>query len=594
MESSAAIELSTVQSQRAHGRRVLVAEDNRLTSELLKLMLNQRGHHVDTARDGQQALLLLRENDYDVAFLDYDLPRLSGSQVAATIRRESSGRKVPRMIAITADLKELLAQSEGAENLDQLLPLDIDDVETKEKQPTESLDERQEDTIVPLRPAMAAKLVSQEHRSAFENLGYNFLTWPGDIETGRLSARAMRASLGDPQFDGILVREPTSVEKLATLWKEPSLYTLPIIDLTGELGPVADFDGSQLAAIESGELDQMVCAYRNRRALLHRDILLSSELSDMLIGRTFVTGQPIVPHYDPGSTWSVSYNVALPVSAVVPNLETLWQTGLLRRDFFERFHTCPSCNSHRLHVREECAECKSSDLSEGQYIHHFACAYLGPEDDFRQGDSLVCPKCSQELTHFGFDYDRPGSMVTCNSCGHTSSEPSVGFVCLDCNSHVDGEAAATRDLFAYTLTNEGVAFAKHGRSAMGPGNQALRLADVPLELVVALNRSLSGYQQTQMPFVLAELSYLEESAIAQQEGPRAFAMARNLFIENLRARLGDQGLAVKAQSRDYVLFFGVTADAASAGIGTVLSQAQSTLRWPLGVVSQIFGPEAFA
>ena len=62
------------------------------------------------------------------------------------------------------------------------------------------------------------------------------------------------------------------------------------------------------------------------------------------------------------------------------------------------------------------------------------------------------PKCHHELTHFGFDYDRPGTMVMCGRCGHAASEPSVGFVCLDCGAHTDSDVAATRDVFSYQLT----------------------------------------------------------------------------------------------------------------------------------------------
>ena len=56
------------------GRRVLVAEDSPTTHEILKLLLTQRGHHVDIATDGEQALEALRRNHYDVALLDFHLP----------------------------------------------------------------------------------------------------------------------------------------------------------------------------------------------------------------------------------------------------------------------------------------------------------------------------------------------------------------------------------------------------------------------------------------------------------------------------------------------------------------------------------------
>jgi len=70
------------------GRRVLVAEDSPTTHEILKLLLTQRGHHVDIATDGEQALEALRLNRYDVALLDFHLPKMNGLRVASTVRSE--------------------------------------------------------------------------------------------------------------------------------------------------------------------------------------------------------------------------------------------------------------------------------------------------------------------------------------------------------------------------------------------------------------------------------------------------------------------------------------------------------------------------
>ena len=97
-------------SHPAAGRRVLVAEDSPTTHEILKLLLTQRGHHVDIATDGEQALEALRHNHYDVALLDFHLPKMDGLRVATTVRSELPVHARPRLIAITADLPGLLAR----------------------------------------------------------------------------------------------------------------------------------------------------------------------------------------------------------------------------------------------------------------------------------------------------------------------------------------------------------------------------------------------------------------------------------------------------------------------------------------------------
>src|SRR5690348_16022002 len=58
-------------------RRVLIAEDNELTCRQLKELLESEGDlHVDTTRDGRQALEALRENFYSIFLTDLKMPLL--------------------------------------------------------------------------------------------------------------------------------------------------------------------------------------------------------------------------------------------------------------------------------------------------------------------------------------------------------------------------------------------------------------------------------------------------------------------------------------------------------------------------------------
>jgi len=577
-------------------RRILVAEDSPTTHEILKLLLSQRGHQVDIATDGEQALEALRSNRYDVALLDFHLPKMDGLQVATAIRQEAHDQPVPRLIAITADVEGLLAHPGDCDNFDHVLPkpLDIYQVARVVEEQAEIADIEVEAP----RPAPTAPIAAEHAtvpRSPFEDLGYNLLTWPGDMEAGRLSARAMQASLGDPRFDGILVKAPVSVEQLGALWHTKALYVLPIVDLTGDLGPVADIDGSKLTALDRVQLDQVLRDFHDRRARLHRDLRFSVDLAEQLVGRAFVSNRPLKPAYDPHSKWLVSYDVALSAAVVAREAESLCERGLMRRVFFDRFHVCPGCDSLRLHVREECGQCHSADLEEEQYLHHFRCAHQGPEPDFRRGDKLVCPKCRYELTHFGFDYDRPGSMVVCHACGHAASEPAVGFVCLDCGSHTDSELAPPRDVYTYHLTDDGVGFAEHGQSLLGSASQAVRFAELPLELVIALNAAAKKFNETHEPFTLINIVYSNEREVVAQQGARAFVKARDLFIENLRSSLNSEtDLVVKGQSHDFVLVGGSKPDQAKADFDLLLVRAENTLRHDIDPSFQAFGPEDFA
>jgi len=579
------------------GRRVLVAEDSPITHELLKLLLNQRGHQVDIVTDGPQALEALRAHDYDVALLDFHLPGMDGLQVAAALKKSANGRKLPRLVAITADVEGLLSHAEGCENFDHIIPkpLDIYQVGKLVEEQAE-IGERQAAAKPAARtmPTRPEAVPAPPPPSFFDTLGYQFIAWPEDLEATRLSARGMQATLGDPRFDGILIREPVSADELVTIWRRKALYVLPVIDLTGTLGAKADLDGTKLSAQDADEIAQLIRRFQDQRARLHRDLLLTENLSEELLGRVFVSGRPLSAALDPDSRSLVSYNTTLSGPLVAREAESLCEKGLFEREFFDRFHVCSRCESSRMHVREECSSCRSADLIEEPYLHHFKCAYQGPESEFRRGDDLICPKCRRELSHFGFDYDRPGTMVVCRACGHAASEPAVGFVCLDCDAHADSERCATRDVYSYRLTDQGVGFAEFGRAFLGQTNDALRFADLPIELIVALNTAAKRYNEEKVPFTLVNITYEKEREITAEHGARQFAQARDLFIENLRAALPKADTVVKGQTYDFALLRDIGPPEARAEFGRLHEAAQRTVRYDLGAKLQAFGAEDFS
>jgi PAS domain S-box-containing protein len=67
--------------------RVLLAEDTRANQKLVIHVLGKRGHHVAIAADGQQALDLVEQQEFDVVLMDVQMPRLDGFQVTAAIRK---------------------------------------------------------------------------------------------------------------------------------------------------------------------------------------------------------------------------------------------------------------------------------------------------------------------------------------------------------------------------------------------------------------------------------------------------------------------------------------------------------------------------
>ena len=68
--------------------RILVVEDDRKAARFLKQGLEEEGHAVDLAADGDEGAYLGHLNPYDLIILDVMLPKRTGLDLAAELRRD--------------------------------------------------------------------------------------------------------------------------------------------------------------------------------------------------------------------------------------------------------------------------------------------------------------------------------------------------------------------------------------------------------------------------------------------------------------------------------------------------------------------------
>ena len=67
-------------------KRVLVVDDEKLIVKGIRFSLIQDGMEVDCAYDGEEALEMARNNEYDMILLDVMLPKMDGFTVCQMIR----------------------------------------------------------------------------------------------------------------------------------------------------------------------------------------------------------------------------------------------------------------------------------------------------------------------------------------------------------------------------------------------------------------------------------------------------------------------------------------------------------------------------
>lgn len=85
--------------------RILVVDDNRMNRLLLGRGLEQQGHSVAFAEDGQEALDRLRREEFDLMLLDVLMPRVDGFEVLGEMKKDPRLRDLP--VIVTSALDEL-------------------------------------------------------------------------------------------------------------------------------------------------------------------------------------------------------------------------------------------------------------------------------------------------------------------------------------------------------------------------------------------------------------------------------------------------------------------------------------------------------
>jgi PAS domain S-box-containing protein len=93
-------------SNKFKGYRVLVVEDNTFAQEIIQKHLLNLGVDYLLAEDGEKALTLLEEQDFDLVLMDIQMPVMNGIETTELIRQQEKYASLP-IIALSAGVTEL-------------------------------------------------------------------------------------------------------------------------------------------------------------------------------------------------------------------------------------------------------------------------------------------------------------------------------------------------------------------------------------------------------------------------------------------------------------------------------------------------------
>ncbi len=106
-------------------KRILVADDEESIRWVLSKSLTKQGYQVDLAKDGKEALLMSRKQNYDLAVLDIKMPGITGLELLSKFQEESPQSLIVIMTAESSMKNAVEAMKRGA--YDYLTkPFDLD------------------------------------------------------------------------------------------------------------------------------------------------------------------------------------------------------------------------------------------------------------------------------------------------------------------------------------------------------------------------------------------------------------------------------------------------------------------------------------
>ncbi len=113
--------------------RILIVEDNVVNQKVLQRLLRKRGHVVDVAATGEDAVRAVRREAYDAVLMDCQMPEMDGFEATEAIRRWEHEQRAQQPLGADVRRIPIIAVTASATNRDRerCLAVGMDDYLSK-------------------------------------------------------------------------------------------------------------------------------------------------------------------------------------------------------------------------------------------------------------------------------------------------------------------------------------------------------------------------------------------------------------------------------------------------------------------------------
>ena len=140
------------------GSHILLVEDNKINQEIIIGLLDNSGINIDIANNGKEAVDMFVQKNYELIFMDLQMPIMDGYEATKRIRDMEKGKNIP-IIALTANaMKEDVMRTQKAgmnEHLNK--PIDVEKLYStllkfisKKVDSSEIIVENKDDIVLPI------------------------------------------------------------------------------------------------------------------------------------------------------------------------------------------------------------------------------------------------------------------------------------------------------------------------------------------------------------------------------------------------------------------------------------------------------------